>query len=85
LREDIPQGGGATQAKTQPQRFEQKWQLEPKWLRIILAHSRNSNSYLTLVLVEAPTPQAVGYFHVTLRNITATALQDEQFHFSVLA
>jgi hypothetical protein len=52
---------------------------------VVLVHSRNSNSYLTPVLAEAPTPQTAGYFHVTLRNITATALQDEQFHFSVLA
>jgi hypothetical protein len=52
---------------------------------IVLVHSRNSNSYLTPSITEAPTPQTAGYFHVTLRNTTATALADEQFHFSVLA
>jgi hypothetical protein len=52
---------------------------------VILVHSRGSNSYLTPAIAEAPTPQTAGYFHVTLRNTTATALQDEQFHFSVLA
>jgi hypothetical protein len=52
---------------------------------VVLVHSRNSNSYLTPVITEAPTPQTAAYFHVTLRNTTATALADEQFHFSVLA
>jgi hypothetical protein len=52
---------------------------------VILVHSRSSNSYLTPPLVEAPTPQTAGYFHVTLRNTAATSILDEQFHFSVLA
>ena len=52
---------------------------------VILVHSRSGNSYLTPPLQEAPTPQTAGYFHVTLRNTTATGLQDEIFHFSVLA
>ena len=52
---------------------------------IVLVHSRTSNSYLTPYLVEAPTPHTANYFHVTLRNTTATALANELFHFSVLA
>ena len=52
---------------------------------IVLVHSRSSNSYLTPPLVEAPTPHTANYFHVTLRNTTATSLANELFHFSVLA
>ena len=52
---------------------------------IVLVHSRSSNSYLTPYLVEAPTPHTANYFHVTLRNTTATSLANELFHFSVLA
>ena len=52
---------------------------------IVLVHSRSSNSYLTPYLAEAPTPHTANYFHVTLRNTTATSLANELFHFSVLA
>jgi hypothetical protein len=52
---------------------------------VVLVHSRNSNSYLTPVLVEAPTPQTADYVHITLRNTTATAIANEIFHFAVVA
>ena len=52
---------------------------------VVLVHSRNSNSYLTPVFTEAPTPQTANYVHITLRNTTATAIANEIFHFAVLA
>jgi hypothetical protein len=52
---------------------------------VVLVHAQSSNSYLTPALVEAPTPQTANYFHLTLRNTTATALTSEVFHFAVVA
>jgi hypothetical protein len=52
---------------------------------IVLLHSRNSNSYLTPTAIQnIPVSQTSNFFHVTLRNVGATATVNEQFHFMVL-
>jgi hypothetical protein len=51
----------------------------------IILNSRNSHSYLTPAPITGiPVSQAANFFHVTLRNVGATATTNEQFHFMVL-
>jgi hypothetical protein len=52
---------------------------------VIIAHSRNDNSYLTPApITGTPVSQTATFFCITLRNVGATTVANEQFHFMVL-
>jgi hypothetical protein len=52
---------------------------------IILAHSRNGNSYLTPApIVGISVSQTAKFFYIMLRSMAATNVANEQFHCMML-